>query len=467
MRTQPFNDAHRLFPSEPGTRAIASDLYDRVAELPILSPHGHVEARALAENRPFANPAELLILKDHYVTRVMHSRGVGLSELGQGDEVSDPRAVWRLFCERWHEFTGTASSYWLTQELSQQFGISGELTGADADVTYDIIEAALASAEFLPQALFNSFNISALATTDDPLDSLEYHAALRDGGQLAGAVLPTFRPDAYIDPASPDFVSNAKRLLGVAGHNSTTFSSFLYAMRVRRDHFIAHGAVSADHGVVEPFTADIDSNEAERLFQGAMRCELDVSQARVLRGHLLFQMAKMSVEDGLVMTIHAGVFRNHHTPTFAKYGPDTGHDIPVRTDFTNNLRPLLQHFGAEPTLNLVLFTVDESAFSRELAPLAGFYPSVYVGAPWWFLDAPDATQRFRSAVTETAGFYKTSGFVDDTRAFLSIPVRHDASRRLDAGFLARLVAEGRVTMPAAERIIVDLVDAIPREVFKL
>lgn len=457
----------RLFPVDPHVRAIASDLYDRVAHVPILSPHGHVSAELLERNEPFSNPAELLIVHDHYVTRVLHSLGVDLAELGQGDIPADPRQVWRLLCEHWHKFAGTASAYWLRQELIGIFGIHDDLGADNADATYDVIDAAIATPKFLPQALFKSFNIEALATTDDPLDSLEHHAALRAGGNLRGRVLPTFRPDSYTDPDADAFGVNIHRLLDATGEQATSFAAYLSALQSRRQYFITHGGVSTDHGVLEPFTADLDPAHAERLFQAALRGDLDPTDARLFRGHMLFQMARMSVEDGLVMTVHAGVQRNHHRATFERFGPDTGHDIPVATEFTRNLRPLLERFGTEPNLHLVLFTVDETTFSRELAPLAGFYPSVYIGAPWWFLDAPDAIHRFRASVTETAGFYKTSGFIDDTRAYLSIPARHDTSRRLDAGFLARLVVEGRVTLAAAEQIIVALVDAIPRAVFKL
>jgi glucuronate isomerase len=456
-----------LLPADERTRDIARDLYAEVAAAPIISPHGHVDPRLLLDDTPFHDPAELLITRDHYVTRILHSAGVDLWEVGlDPSRPVNPREAWRRLAENWHRFAGTASGYWLTHELSSLFGVDEELDPGSADRIYDRIAAALKEPEFRPRALFERFRIQVLATTDDPLDDLEPHRLLAADPSFSGRVLPTFRPDAYVDPDAEAFTENVERLLATTAQR-TTFADYLAALGERRAHFIERGAVSADHGVLEPFTTDLPPSVAEGLFQQALSGTLDSAGARVFRGHMLFQMARMSVEDGLVMTVHPGVRRNHHKATFERYGADTGHDIPVQTEYTNNLRPLLDAFGTEPGFHLVLFAVDETVYSREVAPLAGFYPSVYIGAPWWFLDAPDAILRWRSAVTETAGFYRSSGFIDDTRAFLSIPARHDTARRLDAAFLARLVAEGRVSMTMARRIARDLVGTIPREVFKL
>lgn len=461
-----LREPHRLLPADPATREIAAALYDSVAHLPIISPHGHVPVSWLSDNTPFANPADLLVVHDHYVTRLLHARGVSLDELGQGGRDYDPRAVWRIFAHHWHAFAGTASAYWIAETLSAVFGIDEDLCDDNADATYDRIDSLLSTEEFRPRALFDRFRISMLATTDDPLDDLAGHAALAADPTFTGRVLPTFRPDAYLDPAAAGFTERVHQLLAVTSED-TSFAGYLRALEARRAYFIAHGAVSADHGVVEPYTCDLEPHEAERLFDAVMSGTACATEVRTFRGHMLWQMARMSVNDGLVMTIHAGVRRNHHSDTFADFGPDTGHDIPLRTEYTDNLRALLESFGTAPGFHLGLFTVDETTFSRELAPLAGFYPSVYVGAPWWFLDAPDAMARYRSAVTETAGFYRGTGFIDDTRAFMSIPARHDTSRRADAGYLARLVVEGRITRHAAERIMVDLVTTVPAEVFKL
>jgi glucuronate isomerase len=460
-------DADRLLPVEPRVREFARELYQAVATAPIISPHGHVSPELLTADARFADPADVFITHDHYVTRLLIAAGCDFADLGLDPaRPADPRDVWRLLAANWHRFAGTASGYWLTHELAELFDVSDELDAGNADRIYDRIDARLADSDFTPRALFDRFGIEVLATTDDPLDDLATHARLAADPGIRGRVLPTFRPDAYLDPEGADFVARVERLLAATGRPAT-FAGYLAALEQRRAHFIGHGAVSADHGVVEPFTADLDPAEASALFDRVVRGGASAADARLFRGHMLWQMARMSVDDGLVMTVHAGVRRNHHGPSFARLGADRGHDIPVRTEFTDNLRPLLESFGLEPGFHLVLFAVDETVYSREIAPLAGFYPSVYIGAPWWFLDAPDAILRWRSAVTETAGFFRSSGFIDDTRAFLSIPARHDTARRVDAAFLGRLVAEGRVSLPTAHRIARDLVDAIPREVFKL
>jgi len=461
-------DPDRLLPVDPQSRAIARDLYESVAELPIISPHGHVDPRLLLDDPAFADPTELFISSDHYVTRLLHAGGVDLAELGAGGTpVSDPRAVWRRLAENWHLFAGTASGYWLTHELVTLFGINVEPSATTADAIYDTITEHLGREDYRPRALFDRFRIEVLATTDDPLDDLAAHAALAADSSFRGRVLPTFRPDAYLDPESPVFAEKVARLTEANGTATDDFAGYLEALRARRAHFVAHGAVSADHGVREAYTADLSDDEAAALFRKAVRGELDAQGAREFRGAMLLRSAGMSVDDGLVMTIHPGVHRNHSSATFERLGADTGHDIPIRTSYTENLRPLLERYGLDKNLNLVLFTIDETVFSREIAPLAGFYPSVFIGAPWWFLDAPDAVLRFRSAVTETAGFYRGAGFIDDTRAFLSIPARHDMARRLDSGFLTHLVRTGRISLTAAQRIAVDLVDAIPRKAFKL
>lgn len=456
-----------LMPTEDSTRAIALELYAEVADAPIISPHSHVEPALLATDSAFRNPAELFITSDHYVTRLLTASGVPLEELGRGTAAGfEPRRAWQHLAEHWHRFAGTATGYWLQREFSTLFGITEELGPDNADEVYQRIDMALRTPRFRPRSLFEEFSIELLATTDDPLDDLAYHREIRDGGYLSGRVLPTFRPDAYLDPDARGFADNVDRLLS-GTQQPGTYDGYLSALRQRREYFIAHGAVSADHGVYDPFTTELGDADAARLFDAARTGQLDPVQARLFRGHMLFEMARMSVADGLVMTVHPGVRRNHHGPTFERFGPDTGHDIPVAVEYTENLRPLLNAFGTAPGFHLVLFTIDETVFSREVAPLAGFYPAVYAGAPWWFLDAPDAVLRYRSAVTETAGFYRTSGFIDDTRAFLSIPARHDMARRLDSGYLARLVAQGRISMTTARRIAHDLVKTIPREVFKL
>lgn len=461
----PDRDPDRLFPSEPRVRGIARALYERVATAPIISPHGHVPAHWLADDTPFDDGTSLLISHDHYITRLLHASGVDLDALGVGGSVADPRAAWRAFAENFSLFAGTASGYWMEEELAGVLGIRTPLGASTADLVFDQIQERLSTAAFRPRALFERFGIEVLATTDDPLDDLSAHRRIADSG-LRGRVLPTFRPDRYLDPDAEGFSDAIDRLVA-ATEQPTSFAGYLAALEARREHFVRAGAVSADHGIEDPETFDLHHAEAERLFRVVVSGEADDRERHVFRGHMLLQMARMSVDDGLVMTVHAGVVRNHSTETLRRFGPDTGHDIPRRTDFVRGLRPLLERYGLQRDFHLVLFAVDETVYSREIAPLAGFYPSVYIGAPWWFLDAPDAMARFRSAVTETAGFSRGSGFIDDTRAFLSIPARHDTARRADAAFLARLVAEGRVAESAAGAIIEDIVGPQPKRVFKL
>lgn len=461
-------DPNRLLPAEPGVRTIARSLLQKVEDLPILSPHGHVDAAMILQDTPFPDPATLLVSPDHYVTRLIHAGGVPLQELGVGPgATADPRTVWRHFCKAWPLFDGTASGYWLRSEFEHVFQLAEEPSEANADQLFDAIGARLQDKAFRPRQLFKDFNIEVLATTDDPLDDLAAHAALAADTTFPGRVVPTFRPDPYINAHAAGFSEKVDKLISVAGDGKVGYAGYLRALENRRRYFVDHGAVSADHGVRTPLTLKLDPADAEALFDKARRGEATAADRDAFEAHMMYQMARMAVEDGLVMTIHPGSFRNHHAPTFEAFGADTGHDIPFAVNYTEGIRALLQDFGTAKDFHLVLFTLDETVFSRELAPLAGFYPSVYIGAPWWFLDAPDAMLRFRAAVTETAGFSRSSGFIDDTRAFCSIPARHDASRRIEASFLARLVAEHRITEDRAAEIIVDLVDGAPRRVFKL
>lgn len=462
------DEPDRLLPAEGAARDIARGLLELVQDLPIISPHGHVDAAMLLRNLPFSDPATLLISPDHYVTRLIHSSGVPLEKLRVGgSQAAEPREVWREFCRAWPLFEGTASAYWLRSEFRHVFKLDSEISLDTADQTFDRLTDRLAEPEFLPRQLFSDFKIEVLATTDDPLDSLDSHRALAQDPTFAGRVLPTFRPDAYLNIAHPEWIENADRLITAAADGASGYDGYLAALENRRRYFIDHGAVSADHGVRTPATLKLDRAEASNLFNKARRGEANAAERDAFEAHMMYEMARMSVADGLVMTVHPGSFRNHHLPTFERFGADTGHDIPFAVNYTEAIRPVLQDFGTAAGFHLVLFTLDETVFSRELAPLAGFYPSVYIGAPWWFLDAPDAMLRYRAAITETAGFSRSSGFIDDTRAFCSIPARHDAARRIEASFLARLVAEHRVSEERAAELIVDIVDGAPRRVFKL
>jgi glucuronate isomerase len=471
MQLRPHPD--RLFPAEAGIRAIARRLYRNVAGLPIVSPHGHVDPALLAEDRPFADPASLLITPDHYVTRLLHAHGVPLWRLGQRSADPDhpqpaqPREVWRALCEHWWAFRATPSRYWLEAELSEVFGVNAMPSAETADALFDELSAKLASPECRPRALFARFGIETLATTDDPCDDLAAHQQIAKNGTFPGRVVPTFRPDRYLNAQLPDWADSLARLGTVTGEDTTRYDGFITALEQRRAYFLRHGATATDYGPLDAGSQPLNIADARRIFAAALRGAASCDEITALRRHLLFELARMACDDGLVMQLHPGVLRGHHRPTLAAYGPDTGHDIPVQLELTRALRPLLERFGTHPNFRLVVFTVDETVWSRELAPLAGFYPSLYVGVPWWFLDSPDTIGRFRLSVTDTVGFHRTSGFVDDTRAFCSIPARHDMARRVDCAYLARLVAEHRLNEDEAVETAGDLAYRLGKQVFKL
>jgi glucuronate isomerase len=416
----------------------------------------------LLADRPFADPASLLIQPDHYVTRLLHAGGVGLDELGVGEgpmPEDRARAAWRLLCAHWSLLRGTPVRYWFDSELADIFGISERPSAANADRLYDAIAAQLP--DLTPRVLLKRFGIEFLATTDDPADDLAAHEALQ--GQVTTRVVPTFRPDRYLEPARPGWAAAVDGLGGDAGD----YAGYIRALEDRRRYFIAHGAVSADHSHLDAAAIPLEPAEAERIYRAARAGAATAAEATAFRRHMVLEMARMSCDDGLVMTLHPGIHRNHHPATLERFGADTGHDIPVAVEFTDALQPLLARYGTYPGFHLVLFTVDADVYSREIGPLAGFYPSVYAGVPWWFLDNPSAIRDFQEAVTEIAGFSRLSGFIDDTRAFCSIPARHDMSRRLDAGYLAHLVSTHRLDEDEAADMITTLVTDQPRTVFKI
>lgn len=462
-----LRSADRLLPADPAVRRIARDLYNAVRSAPILSPHGHVDPTMILDDAPFPDPAELLIIPDHYVLRLLHAHGVPLSDLGRGPSSAAPREIWRRFAANWHVYAGTPVRVWLEDTLRSVFGVAEQPSSANADEQFDAISAWIADPKSRPRALFDRFGIEVLATTDDPADPLDAHRALRDDASFRGRVLPTFRPDRFLDPARPDWAKALSDLHRASGIDTGTAAGLVSALERRREYFAALGATATDTGVVDASAARLSNAESERIHRDGIAGTVGAADAAAYRAHMLWELARMSSEDGLVMQLHPGVLRNHHRRTLDTFGPDSGHDLPLPTHYTEPLREVLNDFGTNPTFRLVLFTVDETAFSREIAPLAGFYPSVFVGAPWWFLDSPDGIRRYREAVTDSAGFYKTSGFIDDTRAFLSIPARHDVARRMDAGWLATLVTTGRLGEEEAAAIAHDLVGTIPRSVFRL
>lgn len=458
----------RLFSADPGERRIARRLYAEVADAPIISPHGHVDAEMLLANEPFPDPSALLITPDHYVTRLLHSLGIPLDELGLGGTgAASGRAIWRQLAERWNDFLGTPVRYWFESELSEVFGLAEYPSSTNADAQYEQLAATLASDAFRPRSLFDRFRIAVLATTDDPADDLAAHLALRDDPTFTGRVIPTFRADRYMHIAESTWNGKLDQLGTASGVDCGSYAGLLDALRSRRAYFRSAGGTATDTGVLDAGSEPLPPAEAERIHQTGRTGSLTEADALAYRRNMLYQLAAMASEDGMVMQLHAGVIRNHHRPTFDRFGPDTGHDLPANGGFTRPLSPILRDFGTDPTFRIVLFTVDESTFSREIAPLAGFYPSVYAGAPWWFLDSPAGIARYRDAITDSAGFTKTSGFIDDTRAFCSIPARHDMSRRSDAVFLSRLVATHQISEDDAVSVARRLVADIPIETFRL
>ena len=467
----PLTDPNRLFPADPASRRIASALYDQVASLPIVSPHGHCDPRWFAENKRFPNPAELFVVPDHYVFRMLASQGVALDDLGipraDGSVAqTDPRAIWRIFAKNFYLFRGTPSAMWLNHSFEHVFGIDTALGPDTADAIYDHIDAKLAEPEFLPRALFERFGIEVLATTEGAFNDLAWHAQIRDSG-WSGRVVTTYRPDAVVDPEFEGFARNVEAFGEITGEDTTTWEGYLAAHRTRRAFFKTMGATASDHGHPTARTEDLDQATASNLFQKARAGTCTPEEADAFRGQMLTEMARMSLDDGLTLQIHPGSFRNHNTRVFAGYGRDMGFDIPSRTDYVRALRPLLSAVGMEPGLTILAFTLDETTYGRELAPLAGAYPALRLGPPWWFFDSYEGIKRFRELTTETCGFYNTAGFNDDTRAFCSIPARHDVSRRSDCAYLAELVVTGRLTEEEAPDVARALTYDLAKAAYKL
>ncbi|MBP0485137.1 glucuronate isomerase [Sagittula salina] len=467
----PLTDPDRLFPVEPALRGLARELYDGVAGLPIISPHGHCDPRWFAENARFPNPAELFVVPDHYVFRMLVSQGLTLEELGVprvdgGPVETDPRAIWRRFAAHYHLFRGTPSAMWLDHSFEHVFGLDQILSAQTADACYDHIDACLAQPDFTPRALFERFNIEVLATTEGALDDLKWHRMIRESG-WTGRVVTTYRPDAVVDPEFEGFAANVEAFGALSGEDTATWEGYLTAHRIRRLFFKQHGATASDHGHATARTENLSQADAAALFQKALKGACTPDEADAFRGQMLTEMARMSLEDGLTLQIHPGSRRNHSADVFARFGRDKGFDIPGRTDYVSALKPLLDAVGMERELRVVLFTLDETAYGRELAPLAGAYPCLRLGPPWWFFDSYEGIRKFREATTETCGFYNTAGFNDDTRAFCSIPARHDVARRSDCAYLAQLVGTGRLREADAHAVAYDLTYSLAKEAYGL
>jgi glucuronate isomerase len=467
----PLLHPDRLFPLELATRGFARNLYDTVADLPIISPHGHTDPRWYAMDEAFPDPAQLFVTPDHYVFRMLCSQGISLTDLGVpradgGPTETDGRKIWRLFAAHYHLFRGTPSRLWLDHAFETIFGFDQPLTAQTADDYYDRIAAALQTPAFRPRALYDRFKIEVISTTDSALDDLKWHQMIRDSG-WHGRVIPAYRPDAVVDPEFAGFADNVQTMGEITGENTATWAGYLAAHRVRRAYFKGFGCTSSDHGHATARTEDLPQDEAALLFQKALSGQCTAEEADAFRGQMLTEMARMSLDDGLVLQIHPGSRRNHSSPMMAQFGRDKGFDIPGRTDYVAALRPLLNAVGMDPRLSVIVFTLDETSYARELAPLAGVYPALKLGPAWWFHDSPEGMRRFREMTTETAGFYNTVGFNDDTRAYLSIPARHDVARRVDCAYLATLVQTGRLGEHDAYEVAQDLSYRLAKQAYRL
>ena len=462
---------NRFFNSDPTIRKIARELYEAIKDLPLVCPHGHVDPKFFAENRPFPNPTELIIIPDHYIYRMLYSQGISLESLGiptiNNEAVDvDHRKIWQIFCDNYYLFAGTPVGVWLDYELAKLFDINVKLTTDTAMSIYDQIQEKLQSPEFLPRALFDRFNIEVLTTTDGAIDTLKYHQQIQDS-DWNSSIIPCFRPDSVIDITSNDWQANINILSELCGFEINSYQAFIKAIENRRSYFKNMGAVSTDQGVFSPYTHKLTAQEADVIFQKALQEKASVDDGALFNANMLIEMARMSIDDELVMQIHPGCYRNHNQLIFDKFGPDKGCDIPVQIEYTHNLRELLNTYGNDPHLKLIVFTLDETTYSRELAPLAGHYPSLKLGPAWWFNDSIEGMTRFRQRVTETAGIYNTVGFNDDTRAFPSIPARHDLARRIDSNFLAGLVARHVISMTDAYKLSKALAYDLVKENYNL
>ncbi len=464
-------ERYRYFDSDQTIREIVWDLYKEAKDLPIISPHGHVDPKMFAENEPFPDPTELILIPDHYIYRMLYSQGIPLESLGiptvDGSPFEkDHRKIWQIFGENWYLFAGTPTGLWLTHEFHEVFGIEEKLNANTAMKIYDQIQEKLVKSEFLPRTLFEKFNIEVLSTTDNATSDLRYHKKIKESG-WKGRIVPCFRPDGVINIDSKNWKSNIKKLSEVSGIEVSNYKSYIKALENRREFFKSMRAVSTDHAVLEPYTHELTLQEADKIFQRALSSKNRDDDARLFTAHMLMEMARMSVEDGMVMQIHPGSFRNHNEKIFEKFGLDKGCDIPIQTEYTRNLYELLNKYGNNPDLTIIVFTLDESTYSRELAPLAGHYPALKLGPAWWFHDSIEGMMRYRQMVMETAGVYNTVGFNDDTRAFPSIPARHDLSRRVDSNFLATKVSQHIIDIEDARRISKALAYDLAKKSYRL
>lgn len=461
----------RFFNPDENVRKYAREIYNSIKNLPIVCPHGHVDPQIFVDNKPFPNPTQLFIIPDHYVFRMLYSQGISIESLGvpsiNGTQVEkDPRKIWQILADNFYLFNGTPSGVWLNHEFSEVFGIKEKLNGENAQKIYDELNEKINSQEFLPRALYERFGIEVLSTTDAATDSLIQHKQIKESG-WNGKVIPAFRPDGLTDLKYFNWKENIQKLGELVGYEITSYDKLIKAIEQRREFFKTMGCTSTDHGVNTPYTHELSNEEADVLFQKALKGLATDNDAASFTGHMLMEMARMSIEDGLTMQIHAGALRNHNQVVFDKFGLDKGADIPMKTEFTKNLKEILNKYGNNTKLTMIVFTLDDMVYSRELAPLAGHYPAMKIGPAWWFHDSLEGISKYRHSVTETAGFYNTVGFNDDTRAFVSIPARHDVARRVDANFLAELVAKHQISLEEALVIAKDLTYNLVKKAYKL
>ncbi len=463
---------NRFFSPNQSQKNLAIQYYNLIKDLPIISPHGHVNPALFADPRAkFGSPTELLITPDHYIYRMLYSQGIDLQKLGitSSDAISstsDPREIWQLFADHYYLFHGTPTSIWFNHELSTVFGVYEKLCSDTAQDIFTQIENKLVLEEFLPRNLFDQFNIEVLCTTDAAWDRLEYHQSIRNS-QWNRDIRPTFRPDGVVNLTVNGWYDNIIKLSEVTKVDIHSYNQFIEALEIQRKHFKEFGATATDHAVLIPFTQRISISEAENIFQRALFNNLESRDAYRFSAHMLMEMARMSIEDGLVMQIHPGSFRNHNQIIYNRNGPDRGADIPIQTEYTRNLYELLNEYGNDPKFNLILFTLDEATYGRELAPLAGHYPALKIGPPWWFFDSINGMRRYFDQVIETAGLYNTVGFNDDTRAFPSIPARHDLWRRVSANWVAGLTIRGVIDEDDGEQMIVNLAYNLAKQSYNL
>ena len=464
-------NSNRLFPVDLKKRTIAKSLYEQVCDLPIISPHGHCDPIWFSKNKRFPDPAQLFVIPDHYVLRMLVSQGFTLNELGlqtlnKSVSEKDPKKIWKKFSENYYLFRGTPTAMWLDYSFEKVFGISKPLNSETGEFYYDCLQEKLNQPDFLPRALFDKSNIELLATTDSVISDLDHHEDIKNSG-WNGQIIPTYRPDSVVDPEFKNFKVNLEKLAELTREDTYSWSGYLAAHRARRLFFKKMGATATDHGHPTARTENLSQSEAEKLFELILKGNFSLDAADKFRGQMLTEMAKMSCEDGLVMQIHPGSKRNHSKEIFNHFGLDKGFDIPGRTDYVTALKPLLDEFGLNKDLTIILFTLDETTYSRELAPMAGVYPALKLGPPWWFFDSYEGMKRFRESTTETCGFYNTVGFNDDTRAFCSIPARHDVARRVDCAYLAELVSSGRLRENEAHEVAYDLAYGLAKNAYKL